>query len=85
MHQNGCQQAFSGCSIIRALSLVTGWHASHSTELQFCQVSHSTCKASNTYPFLKCQTLHALGKVKSLSNLIGYWETEMFNCSSKIT
>lgn len=40
MHGNGCQQAFSCCTTIRALSLVGGWPASHRTELQCCQVYH---------------------------------------------
>lgn len=55
MHGNGCQQAFSCCSTIRALSLVDGWLASHRTELQCCQVSHITYEAGSTYPLPKYQ------------------------------
>lgn len=55
MHGNGCQQAFSSCTTIRALSLVGGWLASHHTELQCCQVSHITYEAGSTYPFPKYQ------------------------------
>lgn len=40
MHGNGCQQAFSCSTTIRALSLVSGWPASYPAELQCCQVSH---------------------------------------------
>lgn len=40
MHGNGCQQAFSCSTTIRALSLVSGWPASYRTESQCCQVSH---------------------------------------------
>lgn len=40
MHGNGCQQAFSFSTTIRALSLVSGRLASYHTELQCCQVPH---------------------------------------------
>lgn len=55
MHGNGCQQAFSCCTTIRALSLVGGWLASNRTELQCCQVSHITYEVGSTYPFPKYQ------------------------------
>lgn len=76
MHGNGCQQAFSCCTTIRALSLVDGWLASHCTELQCCQVSHITYEVGSTYPFLKYQgwfwhcTVNARCIFKSLSQLI---------------
>lgn len=75
MHGKGCQQAFSCCTTIRALSLVGGWLASHRTELQCCQVSHITYEVGGTYPFPKYQgwywhrTVNAPCIFKSLSAL----------------
>lgn len=74
MHGNGCQQAFSCSTTIRALSLVSGWPASYRTESQCCQVSHLRC----WHPFPKYQglvliplTVNAHCIFKSLSSLIG--------------
>ena len=53
MHGNGCQQAFSCRTTIRALSLVGGWLASHCTELQCCQMYPITYEVGSAYLFPK--------------------------------